>query len=94
MNTFVVICRDPFPPDLKFNDTYAVIVDHFELSDRELLVRSHADSPQQIAQLLGMYGTEEHPHVGVVLKLEGSYYGYYHSALWDWLERSREISHV
>ncbi len=94
MNTFVIIFRDPFPPDLKLNDTYAVVVDRFELSDKALLVRSYADSPQQIAQLFGMYGTEEHPHVGVVLKLEGSYYGYYDSALWDWLGRSREVSHA
>lgn len=94
MNTFVVIFRDPFPPDLKFNDTHSVMLDSFKLSDRELLVRSYADSPKQIAQLLGMYGTEENPHIGVVLKLEGSYHGYYDSALWDWLERSREVSHV
>ncbi len=89
MNTFVVIFRDPFPPDLTLNDTYAAVVDRFELSDKAFLVRSYADSPQQIAQIFGMYGTEDHPHVGVALKLEGSYYGYYDSALWDWLERLR-----
>ena len=88
MNQFIVVFSEPF------NDaTYlgnALIADRYRVSETILLVRSVLDSAQQVATQFGMSNepSPNPPVSGVVLKLEGSYYGYNDPALWTWLSRA------
>lgn len=86
MNQFIVVFREPIADSAVVNN--ALIADTFQLSDSAILVRSSLDKTQHLAALLRMSGEEPAPPVGVVLKLEGSYYGNYEQPLWDWLSQA------
>ena len=86
MNQFIVVFREPISDSAVANN--ALIADTFQLSDRVLLVLSSLDSPRHISTLFRMSGEEQDPPIGVVLKLEGSYSGYYEDPLWDWLSQA------
>ncbi len=86
MNQFVVIYREPISNSSVVNN--ALIADTFQLSDTVLLIRSSLDKTQHLAALLRMSGEEPDSRIGVVLKLEGSYSGYYEDPLWDWLSQA------
>ena len=86
MNQFIVVFREPISDSAIVNN--ALIADTFQLSDRALLVRSSLDRTQHVGTLFQMSGEEPNPPIGVVLKLEGSYYGNYEQPLWDWLSQA------
>ena len=96
MNVFAVFHEqpreDPFEEDVlgQFGE------DALVLSDRLLLVRSHDEVPDNIAERMGFARGESEaeaaPRIGVVLKLNASHEGYYYSHLWDWLRQARELA--
>ena len=86
MNQFIVVFREPITDSSVVNN--ALIADTFQLSDRVFLIRSSLDKTQHVGTLFQMSGEEPQPLVGVVLKLEGSYYGNYEQPLWDWLSQA------
>ena len=57
----------------------------YRLSDDLLLFQSHEDNPERLRVPLGIDGGT----VGVLLKLNGSYSGYFTKSLWDWLKEAR-----
>ena len=85
MNQFIVVFSEPFDDTTYLGN--ALITDKYQMSDRILLVRSVLDSAQQVATQFGISNEPSPgpPVSGVVLKLEGSYYGYNDPALWTWL---------
>ena len=87
MNQFIVVFNEPYSDMIGASN--ALIADKYELSDSVLLVRSVLDSPQQVAAQFNMSDEESGTlSVGVVLKLEGSYYGYNDPSLWNWLSKA------
>ena len=63
----------------------------FELSDRILLVQTPISDPKSLSASFGLSDEAGTSNVGVVFKLDGSYYGHYYSSLWDWLKKAREV---
>ena len=64
--------------------------DVFELSDTTLLLRAPTSDPGLLDQTFGLSDDASEPKVGIVFKLNGSYAGYHHAHLWDWLKKVRE----
>lgn len=61
---------------------------HYALSENLYLVSSPG-TPQTIAKEIGLDGSESSAS-GVVLKLNGSYTGFYEPGVWDWLDLAYE----
>ena len=53
-----------------------------------LLIAANIDDIQAMKVILGI---AENQKAGAVLKLNGSYSGYYYRELWDWLRKTREL---
>lgn len=95
MNVFAVYHEqpreDPFDAQIKVDLGNDVLV----LSDQLLLIRSHDEAPDNIADRMGFTRDENEPdappRLGVVLKLNASHLGYYHTHLWDWLREARVL---
>ena len=64
--------------------------DIFEVSQTTLLLRAPTSDPGLLNQTFGLSDDASEPNVGVIFKLNGSYSGYHHSDLWDWLKKVRE----
>ncbi len=60
----------------------------YELSESNLLIRSNVADPRLLARVIGIHSEQE--IAGVVLKLNGSYGGYFSKSLWDWLKEGRD----
>ena len=89
MNMFIIVLPGPDIEGLVERVKSAGFVsDVHVLTDSTMLVRSYADSPQMLTDHIGMSGDMPQT-TGVVFKLNGSYFGYYRKALWQWLEASR-----
>ena len=75
-----------YPNDISTDDL-------FQLSPYTLLVRipqgDALENPQVLGRAFGFDAKSPDPIVGAVFKLNGSYSGYYHSEMWDWLEEIR-----
>ncbi len=90
MDLFIILFQEPIPPEtVEIVKSPPLGNEVFRLSDRALLVRSYVDNPKVLSDLTGMSSESESPPVGVVFKLNGSYHGYYHKDLWDWLAENR-----
>ena len=92
MNQFIAIFAEPIIDSIDTDSP--LIKDRYSLSDNVLLLQSTLDKPQHISELLGISEDEQTPNVGVVFKLEGSYNGYQHGSLWNWLEKARASVNV
>lgn len=91
MNTFVAVLRDGvFTQEMAEQiESMGYIRSVYMLTDKALLIRCHADLPRVVSDSLGMSDEHSEPVVGVVFKLNGSYFGYYGKDLWDWLAEGR-----
>ena len=87
MSLFAAIFEEPISAELMQQIEAVAASPIFQLSEHVVLIRSYIDNPQGLSQQLGMPDQPE--RVGVVLKLNGSYFGYYRKQLWDWLSEQR-----
>lgn len=90
MNLFIVLFDQPITEEVE-NEVKAnpLVRDAFKLSDHNMLIQSYVDDPKSLGISLGINGESDESQVGVLFDLVGSYHGYYHSALWDWLKAVR-----
>ena len=89
MFTFALAFKDRAPTGMtKRLKDHAMVISVYELSPNTLLVNSLVSDPQALNESLDLLG-EGKPH-GVLLRLNGSYFGYYAPDLWAWLTRARE----
>ncbi len=58
------------------------------IDDHALAIRSFAQNPQVLGDYFGMNDTPP-SRSGIVFKLNGAYFGFQESGLWDWLEENR-----
>ena len=91
MNLFIVVLEEmTISPELEARvKSLDFVTDTHKLTDNTLLVRGYADNPRMLSLSIGISGEESPPILGVVFKLNGSYFGYHYPALWDWLAESR-----
>ena len=93
MNLFLISFQDPFEAAVKERADVVFSPNQvFTLSDRLLLVRTSIENTKDLSALFDLAGDGEDPRTGVIFKLNGSYYGYHSSSLWDWLAKGREGS--
>ena len=93
MNLFLVTFQEPISSGLIQRAKTAFSPEQvFTLSDRQLLVRSSIENTKDLSAFFDLTGEGDDPASGVIFKLNGSYYGYYSSSLWDWLAKGRESS--
>ena len=90
MNLFVVIFRGEAPPKALEVANTVSRNEAYKISEGVFLVHSHIDNPEVLGDMFGMSDDSRPPQIGVVFKLNGSYSGYYHSDLWEWLAEARE----
>ena len=57
-----------------------------------VLLASPHSSAEHISTAFGFTGESNPERTGVVFKLNGSYFGYYYSSLWNWLRKARETN--
>ena len=63
----------------------------YKVSDHVLLIQTPIDEAKHLGTFFGLDGEpNDDADVGVIFKLNGSYYGNYFSELWDWLRKARE----
>ena len=90
MNLYIILfdeaITDETENEVKSNP---LVRDAFRLSDHNMLIQSYVDDPKPLGESLGISGESGTSQVGVLFNLVGSYHGYYHAALWDWLEAAR-----
>lgn len=83
MGSFVVIFRDePADAVRKLRDTYP---DHFEINPRTFLVQD--DLARKVSEAIGFDDDED--LLGVILRLNGTYWGRERQHLWDWLANAQ-----
>ncbi len=93
MNLFLISFQEPVSSAIKDRAKAAFSSSQvFILSDRLLLVRTSIENTKDLSAFFDLTGDGDDPISGVVFKLNGSYYGYYSSSLWDWLAKGRESS--
>ncbi len=92
MNLYLVFFEEAIASEVKEQAESSDSLDGvFELSDHALLVQSPISNPQYLSAPLGLSDEAGSANVGVVFKLNGSYYGHYYDSLWDWLKKAREV---
>ena len=92
MNLFLVIFEEAIASEEKEQAKSSFSAGGvFELSDRILLVQTPISDPKSLSMSFGLSDEAGSSNVGVVFKLDGSYYGHYYSSLWDWLKKAREV---
>ena len=87
MNLYAVFCEDGLDDDLRQRIGIA-FPDNYILSDELFVVSApQVENPARIADALGLFkdGEGNYHSSGVVLRLNGSFSGYYRQALWDLL---------
>ena len=95
MNLFIVIFQDPIAHD--WQQSAGPVLDEddvFVISPYELIVRLHTGDPSFLAQAFNLHGEGTEPVVGAVFKLNGTYYGYHRTALWEWMAAATKDAHV
>lgn len=91
MNMFVALFEEEIAPEI-LEDAKRHFGDGlFQFSERVLLIRSYAESPAPISDILNLDGAAESSNVGVVFNLYGSHSGYYYGDLWNWLTETRRM---
>ena len=85
MHLFAAFFRDGIPADFEKRVNGLASGQPYRLSENLLLFLSHVDNPQYLRDPLGI----DESTAGVLLKLNGSYSGYFSKSLWDWLEEAR-----
>lgn len=90
MNLYAVIFDGKAPPGaLEIANTVSRD-EAFKISEGVFLVHSQIDDAGVLADMFGMEDRSRTPEFGVVFKLNGSYSGYFHNNLWEWLAEARE----
>ena len=92
MYLFIVLSEAPIDDgDIEHWQQLAVGTATYKLTPSAVLLRTPLNSPRIIAAHVGMAESDAaDPRRGVVLKLNGTYYGYFRKNLWEWLAESRE----
>lgn len=92
MHLFLVIFDEAIASEAKERATPHVPTEGiYQLSDHVLLVRSPIDDSKYVGAFFGLDGSPNNTdQVGVIFRLNGSYYGNYYTGLWDWLKKARE----
>ena len=90
MTMFIAIFEEDIPSHIleRAIDIYGDGM--MQISDKVLLIRAYGDNPTTISTVLNQSSESESPQFGVVFNLTGSYSGYFNTALWDWLEETRD----
>ena len=92
MHQFLVVFEEAIPSGVKERAETAFSAEGvFPLSENALLVRTATENPQALSDVFGLADDEGAAHVGVIFRLNGSYYGHYYESLWDWLKKAREV---
>lgn len=92
MHQFLVIFEEAIPAEIKERAEMVFTAEGvFQLSDHVLLVRTATENPQALSDVFGLADDEGSANVGVIFRLNGSYYGHYYASLWDWLKQAREV---
>ena len=86
METYIVILRHAITDEIAEKADGVSEGQAYQLSDHVLLIRSFIDTPLPIRNHLGIAEGRE----GVVFKLRGSYSGYEHRSLWEWISEGKE----
>lgn len=90
MNQFLVYFQESITPEKKQQIESAPLVSGlFQLSERDFVIRSYLSDPKLLAPVVGITGDTEGSAVGVVFRLNGSYWGYFDKDLWNWLMEER-----
>ena len=92
VNQFVVLFRDIEVPEKIKSCESDLVQDAYVLpGDTAVLLRSPVVDISALVDPLLRYGEgEDDYHAAVILKLNGSYTGYYATSLWDWLDKGRD----
>ena len=94
MNKFVAIFDDGGTlPDVLTGTSSDLIKDVLKLSETAFVIQSPVGTPNLLDDVL-IGDDPENYRVVLILKLNGSYSGYQNNDVWDWLDRSRELSAV
>ena len=81
-DAFAIVLNDPNPDYIA--DIKSKYPNHYEIADNcilvadELILGANASSVSDRIEMDG-------DHMGIVLKLNGSYSGYNYKTLWDWI---------
>ena len=88
---FLVYYQEPVSTEKKEQLAEQPLIESiFALEDRVLLIQTPLADPGLLAAIVDVTG--ENPKAGVTFKLDGSYSGYFHKDLWDWLEEARNAA--
>lgn len=91
MALFMVVLKDPLSDEAREHISGSLSSEGMhELSRYTFLIRSPISDTEYVRALFGLSEKSESPRVGVAFRLNGSYSGYHHDALWDWLAAARE----
>ena len=89
MKFFLVLFDPEIASDVKERMANVNFETH-SISENAMLVATTIDDALVVRNLLGFGKGKEVDRIGAVLKLNGSYSGYYYEGLWDWMEKIRE----
>ncbi len=93
MYFYIAVCEEPITDDMFEKANQLCSKEAYRLTDNALLLQSHISDPGVFVpafRLDDSFGDDS--NIGVVLKLNGSYMGYHHSKLWDWLDAIKEAA--
>ncbi len=86
-SSYIAVFAEPMSAELKgLVETNIAPADRYQISETGLLVRGFYESTKVLRELLEISGDT---HTGVVLRLNGSYSGYFNESLWTWLMEGR-----
>ena len=89
MFLFVAIFRDPLSDEVMKLAKSGPVEVSYRLDDHALVMRSDVANPQVLGNHFGLNGDSPPPRLGIVFRLNESYYGYHEQRLWDWLKEHR-----
>ena len=92
MHLFIVVYD---PDDAKLSEALAHAKDalrehrYHEACPNALIVLTDIETPTALAQLLRL--SESSDYTAAVFLLDGSYAGYFNTALWTWMKQARKV---
>ena len=92
MNMFIALFEQEISPEILEDANKHFGEGVFQFSERVLIVRSYADDPAVISDVLNLDGATKVSNVGVVLRLDDSHSGYYYRSFWNWVKETRSMT--
>ena len=89
MSLFVAIFRESLSDEVMKLAKSSPVEASYRIDDHALVMRSYVENPQILGIHFGMNGDSPPLRLGIVFKLNESYYGYHEQRLWDWLKEHR-----